>query len=259
MDTSVAPVFANEILAALPQAELARLRPHLTRTRAVNGQILHEPGERIDQVFFFEDGFASIVALTDDSDGAAEVGLIGRESMVGLGLALNPASVAYNRSMVQFSGVMNRLPASALTGCLDQSPVLRGLLLERLEVLYAQVSQTAACNSRHSLAQRCARWLLLAHDRVDGDELMLTQEFLSVMLAVRRAGVTVAMQALQAEGLVQSRRGRILVQDRLGLERAACGCYARVRAFSARVSEALPRTMSLEPYSATSQAVHNPL
>ncbi len=219
---------ANHILAALPLSELALVRPHLIRTRGVNGQTLHEPGERMDQVFFFEDGFASMVAVADDSGRVVEVGLIGPESMVGLGLATNPAGIAYNRTMVQMPGLMHRMPAAALAGCLDRAPVLRALMLQRQEMLFAQVSQTAACNSRHTLAQRCARWLLL------------TQEFLSMMLAVRRAGVTVAMQTLQAAGLIQSRRGRVLVCDRPGLETAACGCYARVCGFAAEVQAATP-------------------
>jgi len=231
---------ANHMLAALPLSELALVRPHLIRTRGVNGQTLHEPGERMDQVFFFEDGFASMVAVADDSGRVVEVGLIGPESMVGLGLATNPAGIAYNRTMVQMPGLMHRMPAAALAGCLDRAPVLRALMLQRQEVLFAQVSQTAACNSRHTLAQRCARWLLLAHDRVEDDELLLTQEFLSMMLAVRRAGVTVAMQTLQAAGLIQSRRGRVLVCDRPGLETAACGCYARVCGFAAEVQAATP-------------------
>ncbi len=226
------PHYANHILAALPPSEMGLLRPHLTRTRVVNGQTLHEPGEHVDQVFFFDSGFASVVAIADDTGTTVEIGLIGWESMVGLGLALNPASVAFNRAMVQMPGIVHRMPAAALTGCLNQAPVLRSHLLQMLEVMYAQVAQTAACNSRHSLAQRCARWLLLAHDRVEGDELHLTQEFLSIMLSVRRAGVTMAVQALQEAGLVQARRGRILVQDRAGLEVVACQCYARVRSFT---------------------------
>lgn len=239
----------NHILAALPLPELMLIRPHLIRTRGVNGQTLHEPGERMDQVFFFETGFASMVAIAGNSGGGSaggsggvvEIALIGPESMVGLGIATNPAGVAFNRTMVQMPGLMHRMPAAALTGCLDQAPVLRALMLQRQEVLFAQVSQTAACNSRHTLAQRCARWLLLAHDRVEDDELLLTQEFLSMMLAVRRAGVTVAMQALQAAGLIQSKRGRVLVLDRPGLEAAACGCYARVRGFTAGVQSGTPK------------------
>ena len=233
MQSADPPTYGNHILAALPPSELALLRPHLTRTRVVNSQTLHEPGERVDQVFFFDSGFASVVAIADNANNTVEVGLIGWESMVGLGLALNPASIAFNRAMVQMPGVVHRMPATALTSCMEQAPVLRGLLLQMLEVMYAQVTQTAACNSRHTLAQRCARWLLLAHDRVDGDELHLTQEFLSIMLAVRRAGVTMAVQALQGAGLVQARRGRILVQDRAGLEAASCQCYARVSSFAA--------------------------
>lgn len=232
MHPPVPVLYVNKILAALPPDELALLQPHLTRTHAVSGQVLHEPGERIDQVFFFENGFTSMVAVADDTGSAVEVGLSGWESMVGLGLLLNPLAIAFNRAMVQFPGVAYRMPAMVLTGNLDRMPALRGLLLRSLEVLIAQVSQTAACNSRHTLAQRCARWLLLAHDRTEGDELRLTQEFLSLMLAVRRSGVTVAMQALQEAGLVQTRRGRILVCDRAGLERAACECYNRVLAFS---------------------------
>ena len=229
------PAYANRILAALPPSELALFCPHLTRTRVVINQTLYEPGERLDQVFFFDSGFASVVALADNAGTTVEVGLIGWDGMVGMGLALNPASIAFNRTMVQMSGFVHRMPAAVLIGSLGQAPVLRSLLLDALEVMYAQASQTAACNSRHTLAQRCARWLLLAHDRVDGDELYLTQEFLSVMLAVRRAGVTMAVQALHAAGLVQSGRGCIVVQDRAGLEAASCYCYARVCNFSKAV------------------------
>ncbi len=232
MQSVAPPTYANRILAALPPSELALFRPHLTRTRVVINQTLHEPGERLDQVFFFDSGFASVVAIADDAGTTVEVGLIGWDGMVGMSLVLNPASIAFNRTMVQMSGIVHRMPAAVLTRSLDQAPVLRSLLLDMLEIMYAQASQTAACNSRHTLAQRCARWLLLAHDRVNGDELYLTQEFLSVMLAVRRAGVTMAVQALHAAGLVQSGRGRIIVQDRAGLEAASCRCYARVCDFS---------------------------
>ena len=233
-------IFRNTVLAALPAAELAMLRPHLIRTSLVNAQPIHEAGERIDQVYFFEHGFASMVAVSDDGGGAVEVGLVGWDSMVGLGILLNPTAVAFNRTMVQMPGVAYRMSTTALLAVLEQAPALHATLLRALEVLMAQVAQTAACNSRHTLPQRCARWLLLAHDRVEGDELRLTQEFLSLMLAVRRSGVTVALQTLQAEGLVQSGRGRILVCDRAGLEAAACECYGRVKAFTAAVSLNVP-------------------
>ena len=229
-------IFRNTILAALPAAELALLRPHLIRTSLVNGQPIHEAGERVDQVYFFEHGFASMVAVADDGGGSVEVGLVGFDSMVGLGVLLNPSAIAFNRTMVQMPGVAYRMSTTALLAAVEQAPSLRATLLRALEVLMAQVAQTAACNSRHALPQRCARWLLLAHDRVEGDELRLTQEFLSLMLAVRRSGVTVALQTLQSEGFIRSGRGRIVVCDRAGLEGAACECYERVKTFAAAVS-----------------------
>lgn len=234
MHPAARPIFANQILAALPPDELALLRPHLTRTNVVSGQTLHEPGERIDQVYFFESGFTSMVAIADSTGagGAVEVGLAGWDSMVGLTVVLNPEAKAFNLAMVQYAGVAHRMPVAALLACLGRTPQLHRRLLRLVEALGAQVAQTAACNSRHTLAQRCARWLLLAHDRTDGDELHLTQEFLSLMLAVRRSGVTVAIQALQQAGFVRSGRGRILVHDRAGLEGAACECYGRVQAFT---------------------------
>jgi len=161
------PIFSdNELLPMLPPAELALLRPLSTRVQLVNGQTLHEAG--------------------------TEVGLIGREGMVGLPVLLDPQAASFNRAMVQMPGTALRLPAQALRDNADALPVLRRLLFQALEVSMAQVAQTAACNSQHSLSQRLARWLLMAHDRVDGNELAMTQEFLSIMLAVRRSGVTVA-------------------------------------------------------------------
>ena len=234
-----APTFSrNELLSALPPAELGQLRPHLTRVRWVNGQALHEAGQRIDQVFFVEEGLASMVAEADGSgDGlGTEVGLIGREGMVGLPVLLGPRPVSFDRSMVQMPGAAQRMTTEALRDSMDALPVLRRLLLQALEAFMAQVSQTAACNSRHNLPQRLARWLLMAHDRLDGDELLLTEEFLSKMLAVRRSGVTVALQSLQATETINQRRGRILICNRPGLEAAACACYGRVKAFAEAVA-----------------------
>ncbi len=116
------------------------------------------------------------------------------------------------------------MTTQALRDGADAMPVLRRLLFQTLEVSMAQVAQTAACNGRHALVQRLARWLLMAHDRADGDELTATQGSLAILLGVRRAGVTVAMQALQVTGTISPRRGRILIHDRSGLKEAACGC-----------------------------------
>ena len=236
MATCVPPAHGNELLSLLPPAEAARLHPLLARVRWVNGQGLHEAGERIEHVFFPERGFVSMVAEGDGCQPGTEVGLIGREGLVGVPVLLGPEAVSFHRAVVQAPGCALRMPASALRDSLDALPVLRRLLFGALEVSMAQVAQTAACNGRHGLSHRLARWLLMAHDRVDGDELALTQKALADALGVRRAGVTVALGSLQAAGLVRQRRGRVTICDRPGLEAAACGCHGRVRAFAAAVA-----------------------
>ncbi len=242
----ITPMFShNELLSMLPPAELGQLRPFLTRVQLVNGQTLHEAGERIEQVFFVEQGFVSMVAEADGSSPGTEVGLIGRESMVGLPALLGSQAVSFDRAMVQMPGSAQRLAAQALRDSADALPVLSKLLLQALEVSMAQVAQTAACNSQHTIAQRLARWLLMAHDRVDGDELLLRQNFLAKMLAVRRAGVAGALASLQTAGVISQRRGRILVCDQAGLEAAACGCYGRVQAFTATVAARNPDPVDL--------------
>ncbi len=242
----VTPLFShNELLSMLPPAELGQLRPLLTRVQLVNGQTLHEAGERIEQVFFVEQGFISMVADAAGSSPGTEVGLIGREGMVGLPVLLGSQAASFDRAMVQMPGTAHRMSARALRDSADALPVLRGLLLRALEVSMAQVAQTAACNGQHSLSHRLARWLLMAHDRVDGDELPLRQDFVAKMLAVRRAGVAGALASLQATGAISRGRGRILVCDRAGLEAAACGCYGRVQAFAATVAARTPDPVDL--------------
>jgi CRP-like cAMP-binding protein len=236
LSTSTKPQFRNEILAALPSAEIDGLRPLLSRVRWISGQALHEPSERIEQVFFVEQGFGSMVAEADDGNSRIEVGLIGRESMIGLPALLDPEATSFHRVMVQMTGVAHRLPSQALRDSAAVMPVLRKLLFRALQASMAQVAQTAACNSRHTLTERLARWMLMAHDRADGNELPLTQEFLSIMLAVRRSGVTVAIASLQTAGLIRHSRGRIRIVDRPGLEAAACECYGLVQAFTAALA-----------------------
>ena len=233
----IAPVSSsNELLALLPPAELERLRPFLARVQLVNGQVLHEAGERIEQVFFVQQGFVAMVAEAEGSNPGTEVGLVGREGMVGLPVLLGAQAVSFNRAMVHMPGTAHRMSAQALRDHADALPVLWRLLSQALEVSMAQVAQTAACNSQHNIVRRLARWLLMAHDRVDGDDLLLTQEFLAVMLAIRRSGVTMALHSLRAMGAVRQGRNRIVVCDRPVLEAAACSCYGRVRAFAEAVA-----------------------
>ena len=220
----------NNLLSSLPKAELEALRPRLIRLQFVHGQVLHEYGEWIEQVLFIEQGTISLVADVD-GDGV-EVGVVGREGAVGILAALDPCAIAFNCAMVQIPGHGLRVHASDLRDVVAGSPALRDELGRSLQLVLAQSSQTAACNSRHTLTERLAQRLLTVHDRVDGDELPLTQESMAVMLAVCRPGVTVAVGALQQAGLIQQGRGHVTILDHAGLEQAACDCRSRVRAFA---------------------------
>ncbi|MFO1070587.1 MAG: Crp/Fnr family transcriptional regulator [Geminicoccaceae bacterium] len=223
----------NLVLGALPPAELEVLRPHLVRMRLVNGQTLQEPDQAIEHLFFVDQGFISLVIEARDLPGGVEVGLVGREGVVGLAAFLTASGLAFTRAMVQMAGSGSRLAVPVLRDALPRLPSLRRRLRRAVLLDQVQAMQTAACNSRHTLAQRCARWLLLARDRTETDELAITQEFLSIMLSVRRPGVTSALGELRERGLLRSSRGKVVIADRAGLEAAACGCYRRVRDFEA--------------------------
>ena len=234
------PMFRNRLLQMLPAEELRRLRPHLARVRLVAGDVLHRSGDLMEHAYFVEQGIVSMVSTADCAGpdampGMTEIGMIGREGLVGLTVLLQADTIAYSRAIVQVAGTAFRIPAPILRRLAVEVPLLQQALFRALQVLMSTTAQTAACNSRHALPERLARWLLIAHDRVDGDELMLTQEFLSIMLGVRRSGVTVATAALERAGLIRHNRGRIVITDRGGLERAVCDCYARVRAFDANL------------------------
>lgn len=228
------PMFRNRLLQRLPIDELRRLRPYLARVRLSSGDVLHQAGNSVEQAYFVEQGYVSMVAEAGGA-GRVEVGLIGRESVVGSSvlLAADPASSL--QAVVQMPGTAYCIRADILHASLEHAPALRQAMRQALEVLVAQLAQIAACNSRHTLPERLARWLLMAHDRMDGDELPLTQELLAVMLAVRRPGVTIAISTLQAAGLLRHSRGRIAICDRPGLETAACACYAHLCQFVAKV------------------------
>lgn len=232
MDSSLggpagAPV-RNRLLCSLPTEEIERLRPLLTRVTLVTGQVLHEYGSRIEDVFFIEEGLASVVADTLDH-GHVEVGLAGRDGMIGAIALLNPDATAVHRAFVQISGSAWRIRAAALRQAVEESPALRDRCLRYVQLIVVHTAQSAACNARHEMTERLARWLLMCHDRVEGNELPLTQELLALMLGVRRAGVSVSAGILQAGGFISHSRGRITVLDRAGLEKAACDCYHLIR------------------------------
>jgi CRP-like cAMP-binding protein len=224
---------SNRILAALPPADLHRLWPSLKTVELPFRQTIQTPGGPIAAAHFIESGFVSMVVTLQDGDGA-EVGLVGAEGMLGLPL-LYGTDRSDIEGIVQHSGRALQLEAEALAEALDWSATLRRRLLLYAMSHHQQVARTAACNGRHRTEQRLARWLLMAHDRADGDRFAITHELLSMMLGVRRAGVTVAAGGLQRAGLIRYERGQIEITNRSGLEATACECYAAVLQESARL------------------------
>jgi CRP-like cAMP-binding protein len=218
------PAFNNQILSALSADDIGPLYPDLTGVSLASQQILYEQGTLLTDVYFMEAGIASLTADTVD-DGHVEVGLTGREGFVGCSVLLNPQAIAFHRFFVRVTGSAYRMTSERLRIAISQSATLRDNCLRYIDVLMMQTGQVAACNARHSLPERLARWLLMTRDRVDDDRLPVTQEFLSIMLGVRRAGVSLATSHLQAAGLVHQARGHLTILDHAGLEAASCDCY----------------------------------
>lgn len=213
----------NQLLAAVPPREIESFRACLARVPLARGQVLAERGQPLDHALFIEHGAASVVSdAADDADGV-QVAMIGREGMVGGLSLLGLGHPAFGKTVVQMPGTALRIGLPDLRRAIERSPALDEACTRFTRSLIDQVVQTATCNARRSLAERCARWLVLAHDRAEGDELRVTHEALSSMLGVRRAGVTVAVAALQQAGLIKASRGRITVLDRAGLQGFARG------------------------------------
>jgi CRP-like cAMP-binding protein len=212
---------------ATPVEELALIVPRLERVECSLRQILLAPEQPIQGVYFPENGWTSLIALLADG-GAAEVGHAGREGMIGLPILYGAESGSVE-AMVQAPGTALRMSAEAFRETLEQCPAFNALLLRYALTFSEEVAQTAACNGRHVLEQRLARWLLMAHDRADSDDFPMTQDFMAMMLSVQRPGVTIAARQLQAAGHIRYGRGTITVLDRQGLENAACECYFTIR------------------------------
>jgi CRP-like cAMP-binding protein len=223
----------NRLLRALPLKALKELLPALQPVPLPVKQVLHRPGDHLDFAYFPETGMVSIVLPLEDG-GTIEVGTVGSEGMLPIASVLGD-TVASSEAMVQLEGSALRMPADILRQRLDANAALRRHFGRYAHSFHQQVLQTAACNGAHSLEQRCARWLLLARHRIGSDELPLTQEFLSMMLAVRRAGVTEAAGGLQQAGLIRYRHGHITVLDPAGLEQVSCECFRRIAAQEAQL------------------------
>jgi CRP-like cAMP-binding protein len=213
----------NQLLAAMSAADLALLRPHLRLVAMTVFKDMERPNQRIDAIYFMEAGIASVVAVQPDKT-KIEVGLIGREGMTGIAVVLGSSQTPHS-TYIQVAGEGLRMPAKELRRAMDASESLRSLLLKFAQVFMVQTAHTAIANARSHIDQRLARWILMAHDRTHDKTLPLTHEFLSLMLGVRRAGVTEALQSLKRQKLIDTGRNRIVLRDRKGVERIARGSY----------------------------------
>jgi len=214
---------ANRLLGLLSPADCKRLRPHLHRITLGYRQSLYRAHKPIEFVYFIEAGVGSLVNTMANGQ-AAEVGTIGNEGLVGLPLVFGddraPTSV-----YVQVPGVGLRMRAAPFTKEMARGGSMRTVMLHYAHAFFNQVAQSAACNHFHSLEQRCCRWMLMTHDRMHSDQFLLTQEFLAMMLGVRRTGVSAAASTLQRAGLIRYKRGNVTIIDRRGLIRRSCECY----------------------------------
>jgi CRP-like cAMP-binding protein len=214
----------NLILAGLPSKEYDLLLADMEFVPLVPGEKLYKSGDVIEHVYFPGDGLVSLVTHMNDGT-TVEVGIIGRDGMVGIPVLLGD-DIAFEEAVVQIAGGAMRMRSEVFKAGLrtNHNPLLTQLLLYT-RALMKQVGQTAACNRIHTVEERLSRWLLMCRDRMDSDELPLTQEFISNMLGTRRASVGTAAMGLQTDGLISYSRGNIRILDRVGLEEVACECY----------------------------------
>ena len=224
----------NLFLMSLPEDDFEALRPHLERVQLRLRMILHEMGAPIEHCYFSDGGMISLLIRLEDG-ASIEAGVVGKEGFAGCAALMGFEDAAPHTSMIQIPGMGLRIASAVLREEMLRRPGLLHRVHRFMQAITAQIAHTAACNAHHDLQERLARWLLMAHDRAESDTLPLTQEFLSMMLAVRRPGVTVAARSLQATGAIEYNRGRIIVRDRQLLEENACECYGLVRDHYRRV------------------------
>ncbi|WP_353644571.1 Crp/Fnr family transcriptional regulator [Mesorhizobium sp. WSM2239] len=215
--------FRNELLRRLGPADLSLLEPHFERISFKLKTVLQRPGAPIEFVYFPESCIASLIAKIPRGRDS-EVGVIGFEGMTGTPLVMGDDRQPCE-CIIQLEGDATRLPAEVLSAAMAESPTLRMFLLRYVQSLSTQTSFTALANARSKLEERLARWLLMCADRVEGEKLELTHEFLSIMLGVRRPGVTVAIQILEGKGLIRANRGVVVIRDREGLIALTDGAY----------------------------------
>lgn len=229
------PDVRNKLLAGLSLEDFASLQPALRIEPMQLRQVLIPAHSSIEVVYFPEEGFVSITA--DGAHGRVEIGLVGREGVVGAGPMLLGDDRSPHTHFVQMAGHMLSIDAKVLRAAVERLPSLRRLLHRYIQVQHVQTAQTAFANARGTTAIRLARWLLMCHDRSDGDMVTVTQDFMSFMLGVERPGVTAALRSLEADGFVRKHRGRVEIIDRDGLLDSAGDSYGTAEAEYARLIE----------------------
>ena len=217
----------NHLLAALPDAEWQRWLPQLERVEMPLGQVLYESGDTLSHVYFPTTAIVSLLYVMENG-ASAEIAVVGNEGIVGISLFMGGDSTS-SRAVVQSAGLGFRLKAQIMKDDFNRAGPVLHLLLRYTQALITQMAQTAVCNRHHSLDQQLCRWLLLSLDRLQGNELVMTQELIANMLGVRREGVTEGALKLQHAGLIRYARGHISVLDRDGLQKRSCECYAVVK------------------------------
>jgi CRP-like cAMP-binding protein len=227
MMNDVPELRTNKLLASLPDAEWQRWKPQLESVHMSLGQVLYESGSTMTHVYFPTTAIVSLLYVLEDGS-SAEIAVVGREGIVGISLFMGGESTP-SRAVVQSAGKGFRLCAQTMKTEFNRAGPTLHLLLRYTQALITQMTQTAVCNRHHSLDQQLCRWLLLSLDRLEGNELIMTQELISDMLGMRRSGVSEAAFKLQTAGLINYRRGHISVLDRSGLEKRSCECYAVVK------------------------------
>ena len=220
-------VIENRLLAALPGEEYERILPHLEPVAFSLGESVYESGDKLKHLYFPTTSIISLL-YTMENGASAEIGIVGNDGVVGIALFMG-GDTTPNRAIAQSAGGALRMKAEALRNEFIRAAQFQISLLRYTQALITQISQTAVCNRLHPIEQQLCRWLLLSHDRLQSDELKMTQELIANMLGVRREGVTYAAGHLQAEGLIKYARGRITILDRKGLEATVCECYHVVK------------------------------
>ena len=214
----------NRVLDALPPPELSAILPHLHDISLKSGEVLHNPGETLSHIYFPTSSVLSIILLMRDGSGV-EIGTTGCEGLSGSVAIMLGSLVAPSQTICQVPGAAKCVPLDVFQDAISSGSQLHALTQKYAQASVALMGQSIACNRLHTLTERCARWLLLTHDRVRADDFSLTQEFLAMMLGVHRPAVSIAAGALQEAGFIKYRRGHLTVVDREGLESASCECY----------------------------------